>query len=74
MLHLFRFPYLVTEGTSVGWEKRKRGVGPYNYCSVRKRSCVRKEYVGAGMLGTIAAQLDEYQRRQRKEEATYWKE
>jgi hypothetical protein len=58
----------------VGWEKRKRGVGPYNYCSVRKRSCVRKEYVGAGMLGTIAAQLDEYQRRQRKEEATYWKE
>ena len=58
----------------MGWEERKRGVGPYYYRSVRKGSRIRKEYVGAGMLGTIAAELDEYQRRQRKEEATYWKE
>ena len=74
MLHLFRFPYLVTKGAFVGLEERKRGTGPYYYRSVRKGSCVRKEYVGAGVLGTIAAELDEYQRRQRKEEATYWKE
>ena len=57
----------------MGWEMRQRG-GPYYYRSVREGDRVRKEYIGGGVLGRLAAQLDDVKRRQREEEATYWRE
>ena len=45
----------------------------YYYRSVREGGCVRKKYCGGGMLGRLAAQLDEIERRQREEEANHWK-
>lgn len=35
---------------------------------------MRREYVGGGTLGKIAALDDQYERRLREEEAAYWKE
>ena len=32
-----------------------------------------REYIGGGMLGRLAAQVDEEKRRQRQEEAAYWR-
>ena len=58
----------------MGWETRARGVTSYYYRSVRKGERVRKEYVGGGALGEVAAELDEVKRRQREEEAAYWRE
>jgi hypothetical protein len=56
----------------VGWETRKRGVGSYYYRSVRSGDRVKKEYVGGGLLGQVAAKLDETERLRREEEAAYW--
>ena len=33
-----------------------------------------REYIGGGILGQVAAQLDEIERRQREEETAYWRE
>jgi hypothetical protein len=57
----------------VGWEQRKRGTSYYTR-SRRVDGEVRREYVGGGTLGEIAALEDQYERRRREEEAAYWKE
>jgi hypothetical protein len=57
----------------VGWEARKRGAGSYYYRSVRSGDRVKKEYVGGGLLGQVAAKLDETERFRRKEEVAYWR-
>lgn len=56
----------------MGWEARKRGAGSYYYRSVRSGDRVKKEYVGGGLLGQVAAKLDEAERLRRKEEVAYW--
>jgi hypothetical protein len=56
----------------MGWEERCGR--PYYYRSVREGKRVRKEYVGGGTLGQLAAQIDELKRLQRKEEEASCKE
>jgi hypothetical protein len=57
----------------VGWEKRERGTCYYTRSKWADGRVVR-EYIGGGSLGQVAAQLDEYERRQKEEERLYWKE
>jgi len=56
----------------VGWETRERGVTSYYYRSVREGERVKKEYVGGGLLGQVAAKLDEIERLRKKEEVASW--
>ena len=56
----------------MGWEARKRGAGSYYYRSVREGDRVRKEYCGGGVLGQVAAQMDELERRRKEAKAAYW--
>jgi hypothetical protein len=57
----------------MGWKVRKGGTGPYYYRSVRRGDRVGKEYYGSGILGQVAAQLDEVARLRSQEEAARWK-
>ncbi len=57
----------------MGWEKRERGTRYYTRSKWVDGRVVR-EYIGGGLLGEVAAQLDEYERRRRDEEDLYWKE
>ncbi len=66
-------PDFVTEDSFMGWEARERGTRYYTRSKWVDGRVVR-EYIGGGPLGEVAAQLDEYERRQREEEDLYWKE
>src|SRR3954447_8020348 len=56
----------------MGWEDRRDH--PYYYRSVREGNRVRKEYRGGGILGQVAACLDELVRLQKEEETLYWRQ
>jgi hypothetical protein len=55
------------------WERRERG-GLYYTRSRKEGGRVVREYIGGGVLGELAAQLDAEKRRIRTEEATTWRE
>ena len=57
----------------MGWESRGRGKRYYTRSRWVDGRVVR-EYVGSGTLAEIAALEDEHKRRQREEEAAFWKE
>jgi hypothetical protein len=51
----------------MAWERRKRG-GLYYTRSRKVEGQVVREYVGGGVLGEIAAQMDAHERQSRTEE------
>ncbi len=57
----------------MGWEKRERG-GSYYTRSRKVNGKVRREYIGGGILGELAARMDALERQQREEEAALWRE
>src|SRR5215216_2036090 len=58
----------------MGWESRGRGTRRYYTRSRWAPGREKRKYVGSGLLGAMAALADEYKRRQREEEAAFWKE
>ena len=58
----------------MSWETRKKGTKRYYTRSRREDGRVVREYIGGGVLGRLAAQLDEIEHRKREEETAYWRE
>jgi hypothetical protein len=57
----------------MAWEKRERG-GLYYTRSRKVDGRVVREYVGAGVLGELAALMDAEDRQRREEEMAAWRE
>jgi hypothetical protein len=57
----------------MAWEKRERG-SLYYTRSRKINGRVMREYVGAGVLGEIAARMDAEDRRRLEEEEAAWRE
>jgi hypothetical protein len=57
----------------MGWESRQRG-GLYYTRSRKENGRVVREYIGGGILGELAAQMDALERERREEQAARWKE
>ena len=55
------------------WEGRKRG-GLYYTRSRKLNGQVVRQYVGAGVLGELAARMDAEDRQRREDEAAAWRE
>ena len=55
------------------WEKRERG-GLYYTRSRKEGGRMIREYVGGGILGQLAAQMDDLERERREEQAARWNE
>jgi len=55
------------------WERRERG-GLYYTRSRKDGGRVVREYVGGGVLGELAAQMDALERERREEQAARWRE
>jgi hypothetical protein len=57
----------------MAWERRERG-GYYYTRSRKVNGQVIREYVGGGVLGELAAQMDAADRQRREEEEAAWRE
>ena len=55
------------------WERRERG-GLYYTRSRKEGGRVVREYIGGGVLGELAAQLDAEERQRREEQAARWRD
>jgi hypothetical protein len=55
------------------WERRERG-GLYYTRSRKEGGRAVREYIGGGVLGQFAAQMDAEDRQRREEEAAAWRE
>ena len=54
------------------WERRERG-GLYYTRSRKEGGRVVREYMGCGILGELAAQLDAEERHRREEQSARWR-
>ena len=58
--------------TGMGWEKRQSGAAYYTR-SHRVNGRVTREYVGGGLIGELAAEMDANARRDREAKMAAWR-